>query len=226
MIIKRATLENCHIETDTVIVIDVLRAFTTSAFAFFQGAHEIAIVGTVDDVFRLKARFPHALIMGEERGHPVEGFDFGNSPSLLLGQDLSGKLLVQRTSAGTQGVVRSRARNIVVTGLCNVSATVQLIRRLHPKSITLVQTGVLSGGRGDEDMACADLIDALLDGRLINLDEIRERVRDSQSGRSFTDPDHFAFPSADLEASLEIDRFDFAMMVHENDGVLFLKKET
>lgn len=225
MIIKRATLEDCHIETDTVIVIDVLRAFTTSAFAFFQGANEIAIVSTVDDAFRLKARFPHALIMGEERGHPVEGFDFGNSPSLLLGQDLTGKLLIQRTSTGTQGVVRSRARNVIATGLCTVSATVGLVRRLDPKSITLVQIGVLSDGRGDEDVACADLIEALLDGGLINLDEIRERVRDSHSGRYFTDPDHLAFPSADLVASLDIDRFDFAMMVHESDGVLLLSKE-
>jgi len=32
MIIKRATLEDCHIETDIAIAIDVLRAFTTSAF--------------------------------------------------------------------------------------------------------------------------------------------------------------------------------------------------
>ena len=89
MIIKRATLENGHKDTDTAIAIDVIRAFTTSAFAFSQGAHEIALVSAVEYALKLKARFPHALIMGEDGGHPVEGFDFGNSPTLLLDQDLS-----------------------------------------------------------------------------------------------------------------------------------------
>lgn len=226
MIIKRATLEDCHNENDTAIVIDVLRAFTTSAFAFSQGACEIALVSTVEDAFNMRARFPHALIMGEDRGHPVEGFDFGNSPTLLLGQDLTGKTLIQRTSAGTQGVVRSRARNILATGLCTVSATIRLVRRLQPESITLVHTGVLADGWGDEDVACADLIESWLYGGSINIDDIKARVRDSYDGKLFTTPGHFAFPSADLEAALEIDRFDFAMLVHRGDGVLLLRQET
>jgi 2-phosphosulfolactate phosphatase len=225
MIIKRATLEDCDEEKDTAIVIDVLRAFTTSAFAFAQGAHEIMLVSTVDEAFRLKARFPHSLTMGEEYGHPVEGFDYSNSPSLLLDHDLTGKLLIQRTSAGTQGVVRSRARNIIATGLCTVGATIDLIRRLDPNSITLVQTGVLAEGRGDEDVACADLIEAHLDGRSLDIDEIKERVKVSFSGKLFINPAHTAFPSEDLEVALEIDRFDFAMVVHEDNGVLVLRQE-
>lgn len=226
MIIKRATLEDCHEETDTTVVIDVLRAFTTSAFAFSQGAGEIALVSTIEDAFKLKARFPHALTMGEDRGYPIQGFDFGNSPSRILDQDLTGKLLIQRTSAGTQGVVRSVAQNILATGLSTVSATVDWVRRLQPKSITLVQTGVLPDRTGDEDVACGDLIEAELEGREMDLDRIRERVRDSYSGRLFTDPDHFAYPSADLEAALAIDRFDFAMKVHNEDGMLLLRVET
>jgi 2-phosphosulfolactate phosphatase len=225
MIIKRATLEDCHKDTDTAIAIDVIRAFTTSAFAFSQGAREIALVSTIEDAFELKACFPKALTMGEDRGHPVEGFDFGNSPTLLLDQDLRGKRLIQRTSAGTQGVVRSRARNILTTGLCTLSATIQLVRKLQPDSITLIQTGVLADGWGDEDVACADLIESQLCGSIIDIDEIKARVRDSYDGRLFTIPDHFAFPSADLEAALEIDRFDFAMMVHNDHGVLILRKE-
>ena len=203
----------------------MIRAFTTAAFAFSQGAREIALVSTVEDAFKLKTRFPKALIMGELRGHPIEGFDFGNSPTLLLDQDLMGKRLIQRTSAGTQGVVRSRARNILATGLCTLTATIQLVRRLQPDSITLIQTGVLAEGLGDEDIACADLIESQLCGWTIDIDVIKARVRDSYDGRLFTIPDHFAFPSADLEAALEIDRFNFAMMVHNDHGMLLLRKE-
>lgn len=225
MIIKRATLEDSHYEKDTAIVIDVLRAFTTSAFAFSLGACEIALVSSIEDAFKLKARLPQALIMGEDRGHPIEGFDFGNSPTLLLGQDLTGKTLIQRTSAGTQGVVRSRAHNILATGLCTVSATIRLARRLRPESITLVQTGVLADGWGDEDVACADLIESWISGGSIDIDEIKARVRDSYDGKLFTTPDHIAFPFADLDAALEIDRFDFAMLVCREDGLLLLRKE-
>ena len=77
MKINRATLVDCEKESDTVVVIDVLRAFTTSAFAFAQGAREIALVSTVDEAFQLRDQYPDALIMGEVRGHPVDGFDFG-----------------------------------------------------------------------------------------------------------------------------------------------------
>ena len=38
MKIHYATLESCHDATGTVVVIDVLRAFTTAAYAFAAGA--------------------------------------------------------------------------------------------------------------------------------------------------------------------------------------------
>ena len=106
MKIRRATLDDCDKETDTVIVIDVLRAFTTSAYAFAEGVSDIALASSVEDAFNLRKRFPDALILGEVDGYPVEGFDLGNSPSVLIGSDISGKRLIQRTTAGTQGVVR------------------------------------------------------------------------------------------------------------------------
>jgi 2-phosphosulfolactate phosphatase len=128
MKIHRAALEDCGKETDTVVVIDVLRAFTTSAYAFAEGVSDIALVSSVEDAFNLRKRFPDALILGEVDGYPVEGFDLGNSPSVLIGSDLSGKRLIQRTSTGTQGVIRSsQASNILATGLCSISATVVLI---------------------------------------------------------------------------------------------------
>ncbi len=226
MKIHRATLDDCGSETDTVVVIDVLRAFTTSAYAFSEGVCDIALVSSVDDAFNLRKRFPNALILGEVDGYPVEGFDLGNSPSVLIGSDLSGKRLIQRTTAGTQGVIRSsQASNILATGLCTVSATVRKVLSLSPKSVTLVHTGVFQGGWGDEDVACADLIEANITGMDLNIDSILQRVRESKSGGHYGDPDHAVFPSADLEAALETDRFDFAMSVDKEDGVLFLRPD-
>lgn len=225
MIIKRATIANCHLEKDTVIVIDVLRAFTTAAFALSRGAERIALVSKIEDAFELKDRFPEAMILGEDHGKPVEGFDFGNSPSRLLGLDLAGRTLIQRTSAGTQGVVRSRAKQIFATGLCTVSATVNLIKQLQPDSLSLVETAVLPDWNGDDDTACGDLIEAQLQGKTIPTSQIKTRVRGSSSGNLFIRADHPYFPSGDLDAALEIDIFDFGMRVHLIDGVHFLKRE-
>ena len=124
MEIKRATLDNTGDETDTVVVIDVLRAFTTAAYAFDLGVYEIILVSGIDKAFQLRDRFPDALLIGEADGIPVEGFDLGNSPTHLTNTDLQDRRLIHRSTAGTQGVVRSaNACNILATGLCCARAT-------------------------------------------------------------------------------------------------------
>lgn len=47
---------------------------------------------------------------GEVRGRPPEQFAFGNSPFEIDGVDFTGKTIIQRTSAGTQGVVAAARR--------------------------------------------------------------------------------------------------------------------
>ncbi len=93
------SLENCHQATGTVVVIDVIRAFTTAAFAFAAGAKSIEIVGASDEAFLLRDKDSKIRLMGEENGIKIRGFDYGNSPAEFLNQDLSGMELVQRTSA-------------------------------------------------------------------------------------------------------------------------------
>src|SRR5690348_10732262 len=105
--IERATNETCGVATGVVVAIDVIRAFTTAAVALAAGARDIVPVGTVEEALALRARFPGALLMGEVGGYPIDGFDFGNSPSALVGQNLAGQRMIQRTSAGTQGLILS-----------------------------------------------------------------------------------------------------------------------
>jgi 2-phosphosulfolactate phosphatase len=219
MNIERATLETCHEATDTVVVIDVLRAFTTAAYAFAAGAVDIRPVATVEEALALRAQNPGWLVMGEVGGRPVAGFDFGNSPAAFLGVDMSGRHLVQRTSAGTQGVMRSRnARRLLVASLVVARATAETIRRHAPETVTLVITGARQDRSGDEDAACADYLEALLAGAPVDREAIMRRVRQAWAGRLFTraDPD---FPAADLECALDIDRFNFALEVRRREGL-------
>ena len=51
-----------------VVAVDVLRAFTTAAYAFAAGASSIWLVATVGEAVDLAQRIPGALAMGEEHG--------------------------------------------------------------------------------------------------------------------------------------------------------------
>ncbi len=81
------TLNQCAEATGTVVVIDVLRAFTCTAFALAAGAEEIVLVGEPTEAFALREQMPGAKLMGEAGGSPIPGFDFSNSPAGLVDLD-------------------------------------------------------------------------------------------------------------------------------------------
>ncbi|MCI0610761.1 MAG: 2-phosphosulfolactate phosphatase, partial [Anaerolineae bacterium] len=152
-------LETCHEATGVVVVIDVIRAFTNAAFAFSRGAKEIYPVSKVKEALQFKEKIPDSLACGEVGGLPPDGFDFGNSPTQTNMLDLNGKIIVQRTGAGTQGIVQSiNAQTMLAASLVVANATVRFIRELAPETVTFVITGQYAPEHGDEDLACAEYL--------------------------------------------------------------------
>jgi 2-phosphosulfolactate phosphatase len=224
--INYATLENCHAFTGTVVVIDVCRAFTTAAFAFAAGAQEVLLVSAVEEAFTLREGLPDALIMGEVGGLPVEGFDFGNSPSALIGADLTGRRLIQRTSAGTQGVVRSQRADVLLTSSFVVAgATARYVRQLAPESVTLVMTGWRDKRPAEEDAACAEYLAALLAGQTREAAPFLDRAQAWPPAQAADQSDPVVRRELrhDLACCLELDRFDFAMRVERREGLLVMR---
>jgi 2-phosphosulfolactate phosphatase len=212
-------LETCHTATGLVVVIDVIRAFTNAAFAFSRGAKEIYPVSTVEEALKFKAENPNSLACGEVGGMPPEGFDFGNSPTHTNTLDLNGRILVQRTGAGTQGIVRSvKADSILAASLVVANATLIHIRNLSPDCVTFVITGQLSDESGDEDLACAEYFETLLRGQQPNRAPIIERVYKSRDALFHLDPGLPEFPKSDLDYCTRIDAFDFVMQVTPENG--------
>lgn len=212
-------LETCHEATGLVVVIDVIRAFTNAAYAFSRGAREIFPVSTIEEGLQFKARFPEALACGEEGGMAPKGFDFGNSPYETNSLDLQGRTLVQRTGAGTQGIVRSvKADAMVAASLVVAGATVTHIRRLNPDCVTFVVTGQFEEGRGDEDLACAQYMEALLRGQQPDAAPYVERVVKSRDALFHLDPNLPHFPAADIDYCTRVDAFDFVMSVTRENG--------
>jgi len=222
--IRRVTLENCHEVDGVVVVIDVLRAFTTAAFAFYRGADEILLVSTVEEAFDLRAQNSDCLLIGEVEGLPIKGFDIPNSPTAIARMDLNSRRLIQRTPAGTQGVVlATKADQLFAASLCVGARTAKCIQALSPEIVTFVETGVRSKGGGDEDVACSDYIAGFLFGTPPKSVDIRNRVLNSPAAHKFTGTEHSDFPQTDVEHALMIDRFDFAMAVERKDDLLVLR---
>ncbi|KAA3658574.1 MAG: 2-phosphosulfolactate phosphatase [Chloroflexi bacterium] len=224
---KRVTLENCHEASGLVVVIDVLRAFTTAAFAFGAGAEKILLVSTVDEALVLRNRFSKAFVMGEVFGVKPDSFDFDNSPYTISRTDVNGRVLIQRTSAGTQGVVCSAGAEILLTGsfVC-AQATVDFINQVQPEWVTFVITGIREGGYGDEDTALADYLEMLLRKQTVEAKPYLDRVRQSISGLKFAEADRSLSYSHDLACAVNLDRFSFAMQVQNQDNRLVLKPVT
>lgn len=215
MEIRTATLETCGAARGVVIVIDVIRAFTTAAVALAAGAAEIMPVSGVEEARQCRARWPEALVMGEEGGLPPAGFDFGNSPSALLGRDLGGRRLIQRTGAGTQGLVRSRQAEVLFAAsfVC-AAATVRAVQALRPAAVTLLPTDHLQA----EDPACAEYLAAGLRGETPDPAPYLARVRAGGLTRVQPGPADQGWPEwavrqfvADLDLCEAVDRYRFAM---------------
>ena len=224
-----ADLETCQNAEGVVVVIDVCRAFTTAAFAFAAGAERILLAGTVEEALALKASLPDALAMGEAGGAPVEGFDLWNSPAQFEGLELRGRTLVQRTSAGTQGVVRSQgaaqqfAASFVVAGATARAVRAVLAAAGQPARVTFVNTGVRpSEGHSDvEDVACADYLAALLRDQQPDPEKYLFWMAGRRQG-SMTDAPTATQRQFEADVALcgQVDRFDFAMYI-QRKGKLF-----
>ncbi len=225
-----ATLDDCHTASDVTVVVDVCRAFTTAAYAFGAGAERIYVTGTVQEALDLKNRTPGALAMGEVEGEYIPGFDFGNSPVELSRAEIAERTLVQRTSAGTQGIVRSTgARHLFAASFAVAGATVRAIQRRDPRRVTFVVTGRHSSDPryGDEDHACGAYMAALLRGE-------RPNVQDYMTWKpDWLDAHHLALASEprrallldDLQLCMTLDHFDFALRVTRQGGLLVMEKE-
>lgn len=210
---------------DTVVAIDVLRSFSTAAYAFAAGASAIYPVDTAGEASNLLARMPDAVTIGALPGdHAMPGFDVGNSPSALPLHDLRGRPVILTTAAGVRALIRFRhAPRLFAASLVCAGATLRALQRIRPRRIALITTGEWIDRDGDEDLACADYLAAGLLGEGINPEALIERVRVSDFGRRFAAGSDPELPRADLDLCAVVDRFDFAMPVVRIDDRLVMR---
>lgn len=176
-----------------------------------------------DQAFALREAAPGSILMGEERGLPPDGFDLGNSPVQFDGVDLDDRVVIQRTTNGTRGLMWVEAPLVLAAAAINASATAAVAGAMP--SVHLVCTGTSTS----EDRVCAEHIATLLGSCEPDPTETRRRILDAdpEHRRHWTRPrsaEEIAAHEADLAACAQVDRYHFAMVAHRSDDHVVLTR--
>src|SRR4030042_5304067 len=162
------------------VIIDVFRAFSVACYVFDSGAVRLIATGDVEEAVKLKKNYRNSVLAGERNERRIEGFDYGNSPTEIIKADLTGKTVIQTTTAGTNGLVNAVNADIVITGsLVNAGAVVRYIKNINPGYVSLVAMGYRAEISADEDLLCAEIIEAGLGGNEKNFET---RISDLRHG--------------------------------------------
>jgi 2-phosphosulfolactate phosphatase len=135
------------------VVIDTFRATSSIVTLKNSGASSIYITDNGDSAKKLKALlFPDALLIGESKGIMIEGFDYGNTPSIFSRKSFKGKDIIFTSSSGAKAITGLKAQNNVFLGsllnLNSITTKVAEIARKEECDIFILP----SGSAWDESM--------------------------------------------------------------------------
>jgi 2-phosphosulfolactate phosphatase len=215
-IIHATGIEGARGARGIAVVIDVLRSFTVSAYALAGGAAECRLVTTTDEARVLAASIPGAVVSAEENALPLPGIAISNSPTQIKAANLKGRVLVQRSTAGTQVAAAVREGvDIFAASLVVARATVHACLLRHPSQVTLI-----ASADHPEDHACAQYMERIIRGEVPDAHRLLQGLRDSERYARAMSGSWPGFPPTDLDLSLTPDRFDFAMPAVRQAGYL------
>jgi 2-phosphosulfolactate phosphatase len=211
------------------VIIDVYRAFSCTPLLFSLGIKSSLLVSSPVEAFALKKRDSSFVLIGETGGAPIDGFDFGNSPSQILKTDpgfFANKTVVQRTSSGVRGAIAALAvADEVLLGSYNVAkSTAEYILSRNPKEVSLVAMGWDLKEIAPEDEWCARYLAHMLgSGEYHHVKAIREIVF-HESTQKFLRRDVSYFPSEDPVLCMQRDMYDFVLRARQKGDLVVVEK--
>ena len=151
----------------TAVVIDVLRATSSTIQALASGAERVRPVATVEEARQLKERSPAGSVVlgGERGGMQIEGFDVGNSPQEFSPQTIAGKTVVMTTTNGTRAILMAAgAERLYVTALTNVEATARALGTRCRGDVVLIGSGTERRISWEDALCAGAVVERLADG--------------------------------------------------------------
>src|SRR5699024_1118686 len=107
---------------------------------------------------------------------------------------------------------------LLVTGLATAKATVAAIQTLDVEQVVLVA----SHPTGDEDVACAEYMAALLGEEGISAEEAHERTYNAAAAKKFLANDNPMLRPMDIDLAADYDVGNFAMQVKQESGQIYI----
>src|SRR5215211_826179 len=198
-----------------VVVIDVLRAFTTAAVALAGRADGVVLAATADQALRTRDRLPGSLAVKD--GPPDRAFDADNSPARMAQLDVAGSTVVLATTYGAVGAVAAGEADLLVCASFVVAGATAAYLARDRRPVTYVVTG--DDGRGEEDVACAEYLMALLEGGDADPAPYLRRAGRSDLARRLAQGARAGYPGIhpdDVAHCLDVNRYDFTMVATRN----------
>jgi len=201
------------------VIIDVFRAFSLECYLYDMGVKKIRPVGTIEEAFKLKNELKDSVLIGERHGKKCEGFDYGNSPSSIVTEDVREKCIIHTTSAGTQGIINATNASEIITGsLVNARAVADYILAEQPKTVSLVCMGNGGVRPALEDELCAEYIKSILEGAEIrNIEKRAEELRNNGGQHFFDKGRQDVFPEEDFWMCIRCNQFPFVIKIREDE---------
>jgi 2-phosphosulfolactate phosphatase len=161
------------------VVVDVIISSTAVVRLLEEGAEYVKTFGDTENALAFK-RENDAVLVGEQSGGPIEGFDLSPLPSVFGEHDLEGRPVGLMTTNGTRAVQKIGRKDGVFFGsTVNAGAVADALRE-RDRDAWIVAAGRY-GDTTPEDTAGAELIREMYDGEPADgrAEELRRAIRES-----------------------------------------------
>lgn len=199
---------------ELIVVIDVLRAFTTACYIMDNNPKDYIIVSDIDTAYKLKRENPNYILIGERGGIKIPNFNYGNSPTEIRGLDFSNKTIVHTTTLGTKGIVNSlkHTEKVIIGSFVNAKAIINYLKKENPSNVYLF----CSDGRlnDNEDLMFAKYIEGYFANKPLNINIIRENLVKHESGVNYLINPVTKYSRSDFFLAFELDKFNFTLKAY------------
>jgi 2-phosphosulfolactate phosphatase len=218
--------QNLHKTKDElVVVIDVLRAFTTACYAMNNNPKDYIVTDDISLAYKMKKENHDCILIGERHGLKLPGFDYDSSPTDVKNVNFLNKTIIHTTTLGTRGIVNSlkHTKKVITGSFANAKAIINYIKKENPDFVYLFPTD--SSTDDNEDVMFAKYIKSCFEEKPLNVDSIRSKLLICPTGGFSFNRHNIKHVNEDFSLAFDSDKFNFVLKAYlKSDGFIHLRR--